>query len=401
MTAPGRPVFDVVLLWKQNDGGLYGRRADMLAKYLARSPRVGRVVHFDAPIGLDGLVGALRTPVRARTSQDLRVLATTLRRAAGLERRSPVRRHVLVHRGHARPWAELPVRGPDAATAFVRRRLERAGVGADGRPTVFVVYPVGHRIPEVLDGLRPDVVVADVVDDNREWLPDGSPIRERWTKNYAEVLARADVVVANNEHLADRMAQFADRVRIVPNGLERPAELRPGRTSRALRRLARPVVGYAGNLSSRVDLDLLDELARRRPTWSFAFVGHTGPDALRLDRLPNVHFLGVESHRVALASIATFDAGIIPHVDGGMTRAMNPLKAYVYRSLGVPVVATRIANLAPLDGIVVADGVDGFERAVAEAIEGGHRPLPDTEVEQHCWERRVELLVDLIDEQLG
>ena len=47
---------DVVFFWKQNDTGIYGRRQDMLVKYLARDARIRRILHFDAPISLSRLV---------------------------------------------------------------------------------------------------------------------------------------------------------------------------------------------------------------------------------------------------------------------------------------------------------------------------------------------------------
>ena len=41
---------DIVFFWKQNDTGIYGRRQDMLVKYLAQDPRISRILHFDAPV---------------------------------------------------------------------------------------------------------------------------------------------------------------------------------------------------------------------------------------------------------------------------------------------------------------------------------------------------------------
>ena len=37
--------------------------------------------------------------------------------------------------------------------------------------------------------------------------------------------------------------------------------------------------------------------------------------------------------------VAHFDVALIPHVDNEMTRAMNPLKAFVYCAAGTPVVS--------------------------------------------------------------
>ena len=46
---------NVVMFWKQNDSELYGRRSDMVAKYLASRGDVGKVLVLDAPIDSDAL----------------------------------------------------------------------------------------------------------------------------------------------------------------------------------------------------------------------------------------------------------------------------------------------------------------------------------------------------------
>lgn len=46
---------DLVFLWKQNDSGIYGRRSDMMVRYLLESGAVNRVLHFDAPISATDL----------------------------------------------------------------------------------------------------------------------------------------------------------------------------------------------------------------------------------------------------------------------------------------------------------------------------------------------------------
>ena len=47
--------YDLVVFWKQNDTGIYGRRQDMFLKYLARSGRFATIVHFDHPMSAEGL----------------------------------------------------------------------------------------------------------------------------------------------------------------------------------------------------------------------------------------------------------------------------------------------------------------------------------------------------------
>ena len=188
----------------------------------------------------------------------------------------------------------------------------------------------------------PDLVVADVVDDNRTWYTPGTPAFERIEQNYADVLARSDVVLANCEPVAESMETFTARVHVVPNACELPGELPIGARPAELRDVRGPIIGYAGNLSGRIDLELLRQLARARRDWTFVLLGSTHLDqsALALGSEPNVRLIGTKRYEEAQNIISHFDVALIPHLDNEMSRSMNPLKAYVYCALGVPIVST-------------------------------------------------------------
>ena len=100
-------------------------------------------------------------------------------------------------------------------------------------------------------------------------------------------------------------------------------------------------------------------MARARRDWNFVFVGSTHLDrsALDLATEPNVRLIGTKRYEEAQAIISHFDVALIPHLDNEMSRSMNPLKAYVYCSLGVPIVSSPVANLDQLaEFITFADG---------------------------------------------
>ncbi|MEZ5179785.1 MAG: glycosyltransferase [Acidimicrobiales bacterium] len=246
--------------------------------------------------------------------------------------------------------------------------------------------------------------MADVVDDNRTWYQPGDPHHERVERNYEAVLARSDVVIANCEPVAESMARFASDVRVVPNGLELPGPAPVGPPPAAVAALDRPLLAYVGNLSDRIDLELLEAVARARPRWNLALVGsaHRDPAALALDRLPNVHVLGVMPYRQVRQLLAHVDVALIPHVDNEMTRSMNPLKAFVYASAGVPVVSTPVANLPDFGGLItVAEGADGFVAAIEAHLAAGRPPVDLDLLRPHSWERRVAQVFEIVDEVLA
>jgi glycosyltransferase involved in cell wall biosynthesis len=396
--APGEQ-YDLVVFWRQNDTSIYGRRQDMLLKYLQRSGRFAKIVHFDSPIS-PGSLARTYLASTGRADQRHLVVRQTMKRLLHLSDEEGV-----VHRTFlygAKSGARTMLRTRSEYPDYVASVLAKHGVGK--RLTVFWVYPINEYFPTVVDALLPDLVIADVVDDNRTWHRPSSHLYGQIERNYQDILSRSDVVLANCAPVAERMTEFAPEVHLVPNGCEAPDGSPPGARPAELRSLSGPVIGYVGNMSDRIDIDLLDDLARARPAWQFVYVGsaHLDQSILRLDRHANVHFVGVKPYEEAKRFIRHFDVALIPHLDNDMTRSMNPLKGFVYCAAGVPVVSTPIANMDELgDLITVAKGVDGFLGAIEDALATGRR-APDLEVlEPHTWERRVEQVLGLIDEAAG
>ena len=85
-----------------------------------------------------------------------------------------------------------------------------------------------------------------------------------------------------------------------------------------------------------------------------------------------------------------------------MTRSMNPLKAFVYASAGVPIVSTPVANLSELEELItIAAGADEFEAAIEAALTRP-RGAPRVDLlEPHSWDRRVDDVLTLIDRRCG
>lgn len=390
--------FDVLVVWKQNDTGLYGRRQEMFLAHLARLDRVGRILHLDEPAAPERLAKLYLRGAGTNADHSSLIASGTLARVAHRRDEGKVVQRTFLHGGTVSGRLGLPSRSE--YPAYVARQLERTGVGHD-RPLVLWAYPSNLDLPAVIDTVGPDLVVTDLVDDNRTWTRPGSAAHDQIERNYADVLARSEVVIANCDPVAEMMQPLTDRpIAVVPNGLELPSPGGRGARPSELDGLVGPVLGYVGNLSSRIDIDLLEQIARARPQWNIVLVGsaHLDRTIFRLEYLQNVHFLGVKPYAEARRIVAHLDVGLIPHLDNDMTRAMNPLKAFVYAAAGVPVVSTPIANLADLgDLVTVASGRTEWIAAIEAALARG-RSTPDVEaLRPHSWDTRVDQVLDLID----
>ncbi|MGB5832401.1 MAG: glycosyltransferase [Thiohalocapsa sp.] len=405
MAEPGfevnRDGIDVVVFWKQNDSGLYGRRADMFAKYLVRHASVRAVLMVDRPIALEDL---MKKQESEGVNHDREIFSETWCKHWGVRDRAGLSHRVFVYSKKQAPllggW-QWPARKdylPWLSQCF-------ADHGIETRRAVFLVYPENRDILALARAFQPRVLVADIVDDHRAWPGRTASQVKELTAHYHDVVGRSDLVIANCEPVQRSMRDFGKDVTLISNAceMEPPPPIGDSDAARTFRALAGPKLGYVGNMEAKFDVDLLHFLARNRPEWQIVLIGsrHANPRVLELEPHANVHFMGVIPYAEVRGWITEFDVAIIPHLDTPQTRSMNPLKLYVYASLGIPVVSTRVDNLDDLKDLVkVADSREEFLIDVEQAIEVRRRgpvSVPEGLLERNSWPTRVDHLMSLID----
>ena len=402
---------DVVVFWKQNDSGMYGRRHDMLVKYMSKLPRVRRVLQVDAPIALGRLARmALGDRIANVKSHHRQLALRTVRRAMGWESTEAVRSDVylFVTKRRVPGWLRRWIPSEGEYLDYLSRAMGRHGIGS--LPTVYWVCPRNFHFPVIRERFKPDLVVADVIDDHREWPYVTRHHRSALSRNYEEILRQSDLVIANCEPVARAMRLYCDSVHLVPNGAEpRAMETDRGPVPKALRTIEGPVVGYAGNLdSARLDLQLLEFVARERPQWTVVLIGsmHRSTEIRVLEQYPNVRFLGPLDYRDALAHMEWFSVGLLPHLDNGMTRHMSPLKVYVYLSAGLPVVSTKVGNMEQFGSLVRTGDtrrtfIEQIEACLAEVRTQRWHEERRSFLRANSWDRRVEEVWSLIETKLN
>jgi glycosyltransferase involved in cell wall biosynthesis len=201
-------------------------------------------------------------------------------------------------------------------------------------------------------------------------------------------------------HLVRNVGEFSHFARAADQPLT-PVELAS---------VARPIIGFAGNLmASKVDFDLLDELAVSRPEWTILLIGPTRADATghlrRLSQRANVRYISARPYAELPTYVAAFDVALIPYLANAYTRSCFPLKTYEYLAAGKPVVASglpELAELAPhVELVVDHDGfVDAVERALTRTTEEeieARRKIAAA----NTWETRTARLLQLITAELA
>ncbi len=390
---------NLVFFWKQNDSALYGRRQDMLLAQFASLPQVRRILHIDAPISADALGGLASTA--PPSSQGRLVAANTLARFLGTADDERVARRAFVYRGKETQLLGRELMPAEAFPNAVEAWLKELDMTSN---VLAWVCPVVRGFPEVQKRLGFSFVAADVIDDQRQW-----PMQPAWRlqleKNYRQTFAETDAAFANCAPVAEWLSKEGLQPLVVPNGMDVRADADGWEVPAALKALPRPIVGYCGSLSHRIDWDLIEAVSAARPGWSIVLIGEPAKDERyrQVVTRANVHALGVLPYESALRHVAAFDAAMIPHMDSALSEHMNPLKLYVYRGLGVPVVSAAIANLDDLaDDIRIAASPEAFVAKLEEALADRRargRVYPSAAVMRACsWQSRAERIWRRLEE---
>jgi UDP-galactopyranose mutase len=199
-------------------------------------------------------------------------------------------------------------------------------------------FPELLRIPHA-------ATLYDVIDDHADYGHNA-----RWRSVVAanrtledRLLGSVDLAYALSPALAESYRKVNDSMQFLPPGIDiqKVEHVRERlKAPQDMAALPRPVVGYVGQIGSRLDWALIGQLAGENPKWTFAFVGGAKPP--EAPDVPNLHFFGARSYEDILQAAAVFDVGIIPFKDTPSTRGAYSYKALDYLSLGKPVVATRL-----------------------------------------------------------
>lgn len=239
----------------------------------------------------------------------------------------------------------LTQRDVGSAMSGLKELYRREGIG----PSVAIVQlPFWRRLGLALRAEQGAQLLFDCMDD---WgsFPE---IGEFNRSEQEQLLTEADVLTVTGERLRQRCLDFGCSPLLVRNAVDFQFFSSPRGTYHPLG-VPGPVVGYVGAIADWFDYELLNRVAALRPNYSFVLVGGLGLEedlaaevAARFESIPNIYLLGHRPYQEVPQLIAQFDVCIIPFVLNAVTEATDPVKLYEYFSLGKPVVATEMAELA-------------------------------------------------------
>jgi glycosyltransferase involved in cell wall biosynthesis len=251
-----------------------------------------------------------------------------------------------------------------------------------------------------------DNIIYDCLDELRIYA--GRASLDRFQGYEVALIHLSDFFVATARQLEEHIRSIRPTasIRRVPNGVDADwfREHSTDPVPDYLRGIPKPIVGYAGMISSWMDYELVSSLATEFPAVSFVFLGPVDfPWRVEaFTSTPNVHWLGRKPYQDIPSCTNAFDVCVIPFLDVEIVRATNPVKIYEYFALGKPVVSTLIDELLVFEreGLVaIGRTATEFAASLRLALQENDPRRQDMRREvanAHSWRRHAETIVSTL-----
>ena len=267
------------------------------------------------------------------------------------------------------------------------------------------IYWLSVPVPELLEGMRTDRLVYDCIDPCLI-----ASEQAKYDADEACVASQAKFVFCTAQILLERMQKIHNRTFLLNNG-SAPEDFAPEAVTdvplpKALQGRPRPIVGYMGTTDRRVDVETVLEAARRLPEYTFCIAGRVNQDqehrVTALRALPNVVMPGSISMEEGPAYNAAFDVGLIPYVPGDIGDSINPVKMFMYLTMGKPVVSTWVRECANNRPLVSATRTpEEFTEAIRHAAGEQDPALREARMafaRENTWRVRGETAIRVLEE---
>ncbi|HHI92018.1 MAG TPA: glycosyltransferase [Gammaproteobacteria bacterium] len=300
-----------------------------------------------------------------------------------------------------KPWI-------DYASEYIRLAVARKTLRARGSRT-HVLYVWRDSFFSAMDRGRYDVSCYHI-DDEYTFSAVDLPIRpreENLIKRVDQVFISSPALMAKKGHLNAQTAR-------IPNGVSIQEYITPKDEPEDMVDIPHPRIGYVGIIKRQLNIDVLLEIAKRHPEYSFVFVGPKRSDLRddgakweKLESLSNAYFVGGKPVFELPAYTQHMDVCMLCYSINDYTKYIYPLKLHEYLAAGKPIVGAPLESLQEFpEYIHFAETADEWAAGIQQALSDSSQSREMVNARkniarEHDWDVLVSRIAFKICENLG
>jgi len=225
-----------------------------------------------------------------------------------------------------------------------------------------------------------------------------------------KLIQKSDLVVCNSPQLADFAHTFNKKSFDIGQGVDLSAydSSLSFEIPTNIESIPLPRIGYIGDINSlRLDADLVYNLAKSKPNYSFIMIGSEDKvfAVHALHSLKNVHFLGSIPKNMVPTYMSALQVCLNPQALNEITNGNYPRKVDEYLALGKPVIATKTATMELFkEHVYLCSSVEEYEVAVEKALLDTDDEKASQRIlfaQSHSWKNNVDSLFKRIQETIS
>lgn len=202
------------------------------------------------------------------------------------------------------------------------------------------------------------------------------------------LLNKADLVFTGGSSLYEVKKKYHDNIFAFPSSIDHQ-HFAQAKTLKASpddqAKIVGPKIGFFGVIDERFDIELIKNIAERRPNWQLVIIGPVVKISQEiLPKNKNIHYLGQKDYEQLPAYLSEWKVALIPFYLNKSTEFISPTKTPEYLTAGIPVVSTAIKDVVDpygVKGLVqIATDANDFIIAIEKVL---NRPI------DRKWEEKI------------
>ena len=247
----------------------------------------------------------------------------------------------------------------------------------------------------ILYGSQDNMRIAYYLYDELRYRSDNGVIDKKSYRRDEYACQHCDLLLTMSGKLAESRIEYGKKTVVVGNG----ASVKP--SSKFLKKIENSVA-FVGNFRDWIDLDLLEDLIKKRHDKKFIFIGPIQPnmeEAMRslLNKNLNTFYYGVATKEDIWEIYRMIECVIVPYKTNKFMSATRPIKIVEAILAGTPVVTIPMNGYEQTRFIRYATDVESFSQQIDFVCKNGIVENDDAYqafVKENTWKNKALLIVE-------
>jgi glycosyltransferase involved in cell wall biosynthesis len=274
------------------------------------------------------------------------------------------------------------------------------------KPILWFYSPMFEPLANVISH---SLIVYDCMDELAAFK--GAP--PQLIEREKRLLNKADVVFTGGKSLYESKKECNENVYCFPSSVDDKhfALARAAETSipKDLAKIPGPRIGFYGVLDERLDLDLLHNVAKRLPDFSFVMIGPVVKiSEADLPRRKNIYYLGSKKYEELPRYLKGIDVAMMPFALNEATRFISPTKTLEFMAAFKPIVSTPIKDVVRdySHEVSIAQSVVEFSLAIEKYLHESASQrlfryrLQQAVINRTSWDRTAQQMRSILQDSL-